>query len=112
MCTILCLSATHLSFLRPQTRHYSSTALQLLTQSARLFRQNLSHPITPRNCEALVGTAVLMQYLAWSNLDFLNQEEEPESTTSTITTTTTTPRGFNMSRDLLFLLSPGVRTLF
>lgn len=102
MCTILSLAATHLSFLRPATPRYSNAALQLLTKSARLFRHNLTGSITPQNCDALVGTSILLQYLAWSNLDFLEVDSNDE----------TDSRALDMSHDRLFLLSPGVQTLF
>ncbi len=120
MCTLLCLAATHLSFLRPSAFQYSRTALQLLTQSVRLLRESLSDPITPQNCDTLIGTSVLMQFLAWSNLDFLssdgdknnneNRDHGPAHDDPNPNPTVT--RGLDMSRDQLFLLSPGVRTLF
>ncbi len=140
MCTLLCLAAKHLSFLRPWVPQYSLAALQLLTESARLFRRNLSDPITPQNCDALVGTSVLMQYLAWSNLDFLSPEEKEEGSSNKNKNSHDPDlsvrhdphdtrhmmdsarsgagggggrgAGLDMSRDELFLLSPGVRTLF
>ncbi len=126
MCTLLCLAATHLSFLRPSASQYSRTALQLLTQSVRLFRESLSDPITPQNCDALIGTSVLMQFLAWSNLDFLSPEGHNHNNNSSSDTnhhnhghaqddprpSASASRGLDMSRDQLFLLSPGVRTLF
>lgn len=99
MCTILSLAATHLSILRPGTHRYSRAALRLLAKSAQLFRENLSRPITPENCDALMGTSILMHYLSWCNLSFLEDQRSGL-------------RGLDLSQDQLFLLSPGVQHIF
>lgn len=99
MCTILSLAATHLSILRPGTTRYSRAALGLLTKSAQLFRQQLSRPMTPENCDALMGTSILMQYLSWCNLSFLDDQRS-------------SPCGLDLSQDQLFVLSSGVQHIF
>ncbi|KAL1861500.1 hypothetical protein VTK73DRAFT_7065 [Phialemonium thermophilum] len=102
MCTMLCLAANHLSLLRPDNPRYSHAALQLLSQSARLFRVTLAQPVTVENCEALTGTAILMQYLVWCNVGFL-EDLEP----------TGSDAGLDMSRDQLWRMSGhGRRALY
>ncbi|KAI0554061.1 hypothetical protein F4679DRAFT_395226 [Xylaria curta] len=76
MCTILCLAATHLSTLRPQDPRYSNAATQLLGKSVSLFNEKLSGPITVRNSEPLVSVCILMHYISWSRIEFVEKHEK------------------------------------
>ncbi|KAI0847531.1 hypothetical protein F5Y00DRAFT_115762 [Daldinia vernicosa] len=103
MCTILCLAATHISTLRPQVPRYSRVALQLLGKSASLFREKLSNPVTAQNIEALIATSVLMHYISWSHVEFLEEQGQFSNY-----------KGHDdlimrLSQDPLFQLSSGVR---
>lgn len=103
MCTILCLAATHLSTLRPQLPRYSHVALQLLGKSASLFGEKLSSPVTAQNSEALIATSILMQYISWSHVEFLEEQGKfpnHKEHSSLI---------MELSRDPLLQLSSGVR---
>ncbi|KND87720.1 hypothetical protein TOPH_07642 [Tolypocladium ophioglossoides CBS 100239] len=95
---VLCVAATHLTTLCPQSAKYSRASVQLLSKSLRLLRQNLSRPFTKDNCDAIVGTAVLINYISWCHLGFLDGQRasEPNNT------------GLELFQDQLFLLSPGV----
>ncbi|KAI0977271.1 hypothetical protein F4678DRAFT_7917 [Xylaria arbuscula] len=75
MCPILCLAATHLSILRPQSPRYSNIAVQLLGKSAALFSEKLSGPVTPKNSEALIAASILMHYISWGHFGFVQKEE-------------------------------------
>ncbi|KAI0145327.1 hypothetical protein GGR57DRAFT_480448 [Xylariaceae sp. FL1272] len=66
MCAILCLSATHLSTLRPHTTRYSNAALELGGKSAALFRQKLSGSLTRQSSEGLIAVSILMHYTTWA----------------------------------------------
>ncbi|KAI1647874.1 uncharacterized protein F4817DRAFT_94950 [Daldinia loculata] len=103
MCTILCLAATHISTLRPQVPRYSRVALQLLGKSASLFRGKLSNPVTAQNIEALIATSVIMHYISWSHVEFLEERDQFPNY-----------KGHDnlimrLSQDPLFQLSSGVR---
>jgi len=103
MSTILCLAATHLSILRPQELRYHRAALQLLGRSASLFRAELSRRTVNQNIEALVATSILMHYISWSHIEFLEEQKQAQ---------TYQPDGnliTNLSQDPLFQLSSGVR---
>lgn len=103
MRAILSLAAKHLSILRPQDPRYAEAAILLLSKSTRLFRESLSTPMTADTCDALVGTSVLINYMAWTDLGFLDGQrilECPEE------------GGLDMSGDLLFLLGSGVHQVF
>ncbi|KAI0111500.1 hypothetical protein F4814DRAFT_356959 [Daldinia grandis] len=103
MCTILCLAATHISTLRPQVPRYSRVALQLLGKSASLFRRKLSKPVTAQNIEALIATSVLMHYISWSHVEFLEEQDQfpiHKEHDDLI---------MRLSQDPLFQLSSGVR---
>ncbi|KAJ4177901.1 hypothetical protein NW755_013590 [Fusarium falciforme] len=64
MSAILCVAAMHLTTLSPDSTKYSHASMQLMDKAVRLFRKNLSHPFTKDNCEALMGTALLINYMS------------------------------------------------
>ncbi|KAI1330229.1 hypothetical protein F5Y16DRAFT_363502 [Xylariaceae sp. FL0255] len=74
MCAILCLSATHLSFIRPQDPRYARVSTQLLGRSVSMFGNKLHEPITSKNSEPFLAVSILIHYLSWSHIDFLNHE--------------------------------------
>lgn len=96
MSAILCIAAMHLTTLRPHVSKYAQAALQIMSKSLRLFRESLSQPFTKSNCDALLGTAVLVTYMSWCELGFLGEQRAAAK-----------PR-LDLSRDYLLLLSPGV----
>lgn len=111
MSTMLCMAATHLSILRPDDRRYRHIAMQLLIKSVQLFRKNLSLPITAQNGDALMGTSLMIHYLAWSNIQFL--DEQPQVSPSGAIDDYKSPGGvLDISQDQLFLLSAGVQQVF
>ncbi|KAI3329946.1 hypothetical protein F4824DRAFT_492599 [Ustulina deusta] len=75
MCSILCLAATHLSTLLPQSHRYSNIAVQLLGKSASLFSERLSGPVTTQNSEALIAASILMHYISWGHIGFVEKQE-------------------------------------
>ncbi|KAB5566725.1 hypothetical protein GE09DRAFT_1218982 [Coniochaeta sp. 2T2.1] len=103
MHAILAISAKHMSVLRPQDPRYAEAAIVLLNQSIQSFRGTLDTPITMDNCESRLGTSILINYMAWTELGFLDGQ-----------LITADPRagGLDMSMDLLFLLGSGVRQVF
>lgn len=105
MCAILCLSATHLSALQPHVHRYSQAALQLLGTSASLFGGKLSNPITTENICPLIATSILMHYISWSHIEFLEGQPPPLPEK---------PYGgmVYLLQDPLFRLSSGVRGIF
>lgn len=96
MSAILCIATMHLTALRPHVPKYAQMAMRMMTKSLGLFRRSLSEPFTKSNCDALLGTAILVTYMSWCDLGFLS-EQHAEGL----------PR-LDLSQDYLLLLSPGV----
>ncbi|KAB5583205.1 hypothetical protein GE09DRAFT_948325 [Coniochaeta sp. 2T2.1] len=103
MHAILAISAKHMYVLRPQDPSYAEAAIVLLNQSIQSFRGTLDTPITMENCESRLGTSLLINYMAWTELGFLEGQ---------LITADTPAGGLDMSMDLLFLLGSGVRQVF
>ncbi|KAL6809642.1 putative C6 transcription factor [Trichoderma sp. SZMC 28015] len=97
MSAILCVAAMHLTTLCPQSTKYSHASIQLMAKTVQLFRKNLSRPFTKDNCEALMGTALLINYISWFDLGFLDGETSSKSEAR-----------LDLTQDQLFLLSPGI----
>lgn len=93
MASIFCTSAMHLSTLHPHEPKYSDVVTRLMPPTIALFRQSLSRPATKNNYEAIVGVALLVNYMTWFDLSFLGGD----AATSTA-----------LIRDPLLLLSSGV----
>ena len=104
MSTILCVAATHLTKLRPDNHSYALASGQLLSKSLQLVRENLSRPFDSRGCcDGLAGVTVLINYISWCRLDFLDGQRDRQDT----------PRMcLDVSQDPLLLLSPGVIQVF
>ncbi|KAI1113173.1 hypothetical protein F5Y14DRAFT_418506 [Nemania sp. NC0429] len=105
MYAVLCLAAMHLSTLRPQTRRYSDTAAQLLGMSTSFFGEMLSRPMTARNSEALMAVSILMHYISWSRVEFVEEHNHLMCYESNDTLTA------HLSNDPLLQLSFGVRAI-
>ncbi|KAF4333109.1 hypothetical protein FBEOM_13091 [Fusarium beomiforme] len=95
MSAILCTSAMHLSTLCPQQPKYKEASEHLMVKTVQLFRKNLSRPLNKQNCEALMGTALLVNYISWFDLDFLHGQNK-----------------LDLAKDQLFFLTPGIVELW
>lgn len=103
MHAILATAAKHMSVLRPRDPRYAEAAIVLLNKSIQSFRETLDTPITPDTCEARLGTSMLINYMAWTELGFLEGQRilaDPDA------------GGLDLSMDLLFLLGSGIRQVF
>ncbi|KAI5456025.1 hypothetical protein BGZ63DRAFT_397318 [Mariannaea sp. PMI_226] len=103
MTAMLCVSATHLAYLNPADPRYPHASAQLLPKSLRLLRHALSQPFTSKNALALLGTSLLMGYMSWSDLSFLNHSPIPSKDGHSL---------LDLSQDQLYLLSPGVLQVY
>lgn len=126
MCTILCLAATHLSTLRPDVARYSRAALALLGKSASLFGAKLTGPATAHDWEALIAASVLMHYISWSHVEFLDEqgqlplhhlddhEDDDDTDTNSGSRSHAAAAALtaHLAQDPLFRLSAGVRGVF
>ncbi|QGA20293.1 hypothetical protein EYB26_007995 [Talaromyces marneffei] len=95
MSAILCVGAMHLATLCPQSSKYAHASMQLIVKTVQLFRRNLSRPFTRDHCEALIGAALLISYISWSDLGFLDDDGDDE-------------RALRLEQEQLFLMSPGI----
>ncbi|KAF5627236.1 uncharacterized protein FTJAE_9321 [Fusarium tjaetaba] len=95
MSAILCTSAMQLSSLCPHESRYKDASEHLMAKAVQLFRKNLSRPLNKQNCEALMGTALLVNYVSWFDLDFLHGQTK-----------------LDLSKDQLFFLTPGIIELW
>ncbi|OQU95254.1 hypothetical protein CLAIMM_01487 [Cladophialophora immunda] len=104
MSAILCVAARHLNTLCPQSTKYSHESMQLMAKTVRPFRRNLSRSLTKDNCEALMGTALLVNYISWLDLGFLDgvTSAPPDSAAGV------GAAKFDLSQDPLCFLSPGI----
>ncbi|KAK0703920.1 hypothetical protein B0T26DRAFT_757417 [Lasiosphaeria miniovina] len=112
MSAILCLSASHLAASRPHSTRYSRIALQLLTKSAALLGEKLSGPVDAQNVEKLMGASLLMQYIAWSHVGFLDAGQQSAAGHGVPLTPGAGSSGLDISQDPLFRLSSGIKDLF
>ncbi|KAH8690828.1 putative C6 transcription factor [Talaromyces proteolyticus] len=94
MSAILSVAAMHLTTLCPESTKYSHASAQLMTKTIQLFRKSLSRPLTKENCESLMGTALLINYMSWFDLGFLDDGR--------------TATKLDLAEDQLFLLTPGI----
>lgn len=101
MSAILCIAAMHLTTLKPENAKYARVSTQLMPQAINLFRKSLSHPLTEDNCETLMGTALLINYISWFDLGFLDTSPNVYPTAK-----------LNLSQDQLFFLSPCIVQLW
>ncbi|KAF3800295.1 hypothetical protein GCG54_00007742 [Colletotrichum gloeosporioides] len=98
MTAMLATSARHLSVLRPDESVYDEAALALLSRSCAGFSAALNQDDGREKHNPLFFTAMLIHYLTWCNLDFLEEGGKPAD-----------DRQLDLKGDQLFLLSSGVR---
>ncbi|KAM7207355.1 hypothetical protein V8F20_002235 [Naviculisporaceae sp. PSN 640] len=89
-----------MAYLSPGDSRYHRANYSLLDKALREYRKALSSPITPTNCDALLGTAVLVHHLMWCDLSFMEVPDEGQK------------EGLDLSADRLYWLSTGVRQIF
>jgi len=104
---VLSFAAAHLAYLSPNEPRYHHANYSLLDKALHGYREALSSPITAENCDALLGTAVLIHQLMWCDLSFMEgQTPSPENEGQQ-------PRQFlDLSADRLYWLSTGVRQIY
>ena len=85
----------HIAYLQPNERHLADASAGFLLKCLESYRETLSTAITVQNCDALWGTAILIHYLCWTNLDFLEGQNPDDP--------------LDLSEDRLFILSRGIR---
>ncbi|KAK3313886.1 hypothetical protein B0H66DRAFT_607127 [Apodospora peruviana] len=96
---VLSLAAAHLAYLVPGEPRYHQANYGLLDKALRDYRKALSSPITASNCDALLGTAILVHHLMWCDLSFMEVR-------------TGADQPLDLSADRLYWLSTGVRQIF
>lgn len=97
---MLSLAAAHLSYLLPLDPRYHRAKYSLLGRALHDYREALSAPITPSNCDPLLGGAILVHYLLWCDLSFMDGQD-PSSESP-----------LDLSSDRLYWLSTGQRQIF
>ncbi|KAK4146261.1 uncharacterized protein C8A04DRAFT_10001 [Dichotomopilus funicola] len=137
---MLSTAAAHLDYLNPGHAQYHRAKYALLNKALHDYRETLSGPVTADNCDALLGTANLIQYLMWCDLSFM-EGQMPESATKQPTNKCpystasspgssslaspphesysvsslpppSPPQPLDLSGDRLYFLSTGVRQIF
>ncbi|KAK4123427.1 hypothetical protein N657DRAFT_646211 [Parathielavia appendiculata] len=96
---MLSFAAAHLDYLHPGRGQYHRAKYALLDKALHDYRESLSASITAENCDALLATANLIQFLMWCDLSFLEGQTEPDAP-------------LDLSGDRLYFLSTGVRQIF
>jgi hypothetical protein len=100
MNALLAMAARHLSIIKPDVPRYHEAAMVLLAKSCEEFRSVLDLELTVENRDAALGTCILIHYLCWCDLGFLEGQQRNLDGTY---------RRLDLSQDRLFLLSEGVR---
>ncbi|KAK4106491.1 hypothetical protein N658DRAFT_520032 [Parathielavia hyrcaniae] len=103
---MLAFAAAHLDYLHPGQGQYHRAKYALLQKALHDYRASLSAPITAENCDPLLATANLIQFLTWCDLGFLDGQQtgrghKPDDTPP-----------LDLSGDRLYFLSTGVRQIF
>ncbi|KAK3295919.1 uncharacterized protein B0H64DRAFT_442280 [Chaetomium fimeti] len=75
---MLAFAAAHLDYLHGAHAQYHRAKYALLDKALHDYRGSLSEPITPANCDALLGTANLIQYLMWCDLSFMEGQQQEQ----------------------------------
>jgi hypothetical protein len=97
---MLSLSAAHLDYLhRGDNPRYHRAKYALLDKALHDYREALSAPITADNCDALLGTANLIQFLMWSDVSFMDGQQQGQQ------------QPLDLSGDRLYWLCTGVRQI-
>ncbi|KAL2201252.1 hypothetical protein P885DRAFT_56665 [Corynascus similis CBS 632.67] len=111
---MLSLAAAHLNYLCPGRAQYQRAKYVLQNKALHDYRQTLSGPITADNCDALLGTANLIQFLMWCDLGFMDaqQQHQQQQQHHHRRLNESTPAPLDLSSDRLYFLSTGVRQIF
>ncbi|SPQ22481.1 287d28f8-1353-43f2-b521-ed389897aedd [Thermothielavioides terrestris] len=112
---LLSVSAAHLDYLVPSNPRYHRAKYVLLDKALHDYRAALSAPITADNCDALLGTANLIQFLMWSDLSFMDGQKTPPAAAAAEAVAENRHRQqhpLDLSGDRLYWLSTGVRQIF
>ncbi|KAL2139606.1 hypothetical protein VTI28DRAFT_4947 [Corynascus sepedonium] len=110
---MLSLAAAHLNYLCPGRAQYQRAKYVLQNKALHDYRQTLSGPITADNCDALLGTANLIQFLMWCDLGFMDaQQQRQQQQHHHRRLNESTPAPLDLSSDRLYFLSTGVRQIF
>lgn len=96
MHAILCLAAEHLAFLLPEEPQYEMAAATHLSQTLRLFQQDLAETVTALNADCHLTTATLLSYIVWNEIDTL-----PTGADSLLTVNALEDRVFSIGRGTL-----------
>ncbi|KAI1761499.1 hypothetical protein GGR53DRAFT_24198 [Hypoxylon sp. FL1150] len=99
MYTILCVTARHLAFLRPEDITYPRTAASHLCRALPKFRHKLAENFSSTHIDAFMATSLLLQYEAWTSTDF-----------STDLDSTAAP--FDPARDRVFAMGSCFKEVF
>ncbi len=92
---MLAAAARHIAYLQPGEQQLANASTGFLVRSLEAYRKVLAAGITEQNCDAVWGTAILIHYLSWTNLDFLDGQGPDDP--------------LDLSEDRLFILSRGIR---
>ncbi|KAH8879223.1 hypothetical protein GQ53DRAFT_672614 [Thozetella sp. PMI_491] len=99
MHAILCVSARHLSILRPDETKWATAASTHLSRTLCLFRDDLSGGFNAMNIDAFMATTVLLHYEMWTNIDFVVPGRDMSTS-------------FDPTEDWLFKHATGVTSVF
>ncbi|KAK4252327.1 hypothetical protein C7999DRAFT_10053 [Corynascus novoguineensis] len=109
---MLSLAAAHLNYLCPGRAQYQRAKYVLQNKALNDYRQTLSRPITADNCDALLGTANLIQFLMWCDLGFMDAQQQHQQQHHHRRLNESTAASLDLSSDRLYFLSTGVRQIF
>lgn len=99
MDTILCVTARHLAFLRPEDPTYPRTASSHLCRALPGFRQELANNFSTTHIDAFMATSLLLQYEAWTSTDFSTDLDD-------------TAASFDPTRDRVFAMGASLKEVF
>jgi len=99
---MLSLAAAHLAYLVPHDIRYQRAKQIHLGRALHDYREALSAPITADNCDPLFGGAVLVHYLLWCDLSFMDGQGPLAASDHPL----------DLSGDRLYWLSTGQRQIF
>ncbi|KAF2656366.1 hypothetical protein K491DRAFT_704081 [Lophiostoma macrostomum CBS 122681] len=96
---ILCLSARHLAFLKPENASYPAIAASHLCRALAGFRRELSQHLTSRHLDVFIATSSLLQFEIWTQTDYFPADNELGTT-------------YDPSRDHIFGFCASLKEVF
>jgi hypothetical protein len=99
MNAILCVSARHLAFQRPDDVAYPTVAESHLCHALSHFRNTLSRDFSSTPLDAFVATSLLLQYAVWTSSDFLSRGDDGVDVVGPM-------------KDSIFSISAGLKEVF